>query len=287
MQEIFVPGHITGFFAAQDDNDPKRKGSIGCGITLGIGGTTSVSPAEETTMLLNGEPSDAPISRYVVDELARMPVRVATELSVPVGSGFGASGIGALGCAYGLNSLFDLGLTANQLGAVAHVAEVKGGGGLGDVIAQNTGGLVIRLRGGAPGIGRVDRVPVPSLRVDYVVRGPLSTKEVLSDPGVMAKCNRAGKSALKALLSRPNIKNFMHLSSTFAKETNLASDWALDAIEAVKSTGGLASMIMLGDAVFAIPGADKRTDSSSYVGALSEFGEVKSTFISQGGVVID
>ena len=81
--------------------------------------------------------SEAPVTRYVVEKLAKEPVRVKTELEMPFGSGFGASGAGALGCAYALNAHFDLGLTANQAAAVAHVAEVTNRTGLGDVIAQN------------------------------------------------------------------------------------------------------------------------------------------------------
>ncbi len=168
----FVPSHITGFFAAKRDDDPMKAGSIGCGLTLDLGATTTVEKSDKTEIFLNGHLSEAPVSRYVVDRLARSPVRVETQLDMPLGSGFGASGGGALGCAYALNSIFDLGLLANQAAAVAHAAEVVNRTGLGDVIAQNTGGLVVRLEPGAPGIGKVDRIPVPPLRIDYVVRGP-------------------------------------------------------------------------------------------------------------------
>ena len=173
---------------------------------------------------------------------------------MPFGAGFGASGAGALGCAYALNSHFDLGLTANQAAAVAHEAEVTNRTGLGDVIAQNTGGLVVRLQPGAPGIGRIDRIPVPPLPISYVVRGPISTSEVLSDEKVMKAVNMAGEAALKELLKRPTFTNFMQLSRRFTVQSGLASDWALQAIEAVEAAGGMASMIMLGDAVFAFGG---------------------------------
>ena len=201
---VFVPSHITGFFAANRDDDPIKAGSIGCGLTLDLGATTTVEKSDKTEIFLNGRLSEAPVSRYVVDRLARSPVRVETRLDMPLGSGFGASGGGALGCAYALNSIFDLGLLANQVAAVAHVAEVVNRTGLGDVIAQNTGGLVVRLEPGAPGIGKVDRIPVPPLRIDYVVRGPISTREVLSDPAAMKEINRAGEAAVKELLVKAN-----------------------------------------------------------------------------------
>jgi pantoate kinase len=215
----------------------------------------------------------------VVERLAKGPVRVKTELQMPFGAGFGASGAGALGCAYALNSFFDLGLTADQAAAVAHEAEVMNRTGLGDVIAQNAGGLVVRLQPGAPGTGRIDRIPVPPLPISYVVRGPISTSQVLSDERIMASVNAAGEAALKELLKRPTFTNFLQLSRRFTVTCGLACDWALQAIEAVDAAGGMASMIMLGDAVFAFGGAGAE--------ALKGFGEVHTTTISQRGANLD
>jgi pantoate kinase len=275
--KAWVPSHITGFFAAKRREDPLKSGSIGCGLTLALGATTEVEASDEMEILINGEPSGAPVSRCVVDTLARSPVRVRTHLEMPLGSGFGASGAGALGCAYALNAHFDLGLFANQAADVAHAAEVMNRTGLGDVIAQNSGGLVVRLEPGAPGVGRIDRIPVQPLKVSYVVRGPISTKEVLSDQAVMKEINRAGEAALKELLKRPTLQEFMLLSRRFTIQSGLASDWTLDAIEAVEAAGGMASMIMLGDAVFSFGGAK----------ALKEFGDVGTTTVSQRGANLD
>ncbi len=273
----FVPSHITGFFAAKRNDDPMKSGSIGCGLTLDLGAITTVEKADETEIFLNGHLSKAPVSRYVVDRLARSPVKVKTRLDMPLGSGFGASGGGALGCAHALNCLFDLGMLANQAASVAHIADVVNRTGLGDVIAQNTGGLVVRLEPGAPGIGKVDRIPVRPLKIDYVVRGAISTREVLSDPAVMREVNKAGEAAIKELLQRPTLKQFMKLSSRFTKQIGLANPWVLDAIEAVEAAGGMASMIMLGDAVFSVGGAE----------ALSEFGEVGKAAVSHRGAYLD
>jgi pantoate kinase len=273
----FVPSHITGFFAAKRHEDPLRSGSIGCGVNLALGAITCVEPADGVEILLNGEPTEAPVSRHVVNALAKSPVKISTQLQMPLGAGFGASGAGALGCAYALNAQFDLGLTSNQVGAAAHVAEVANVTGLGDVMAQNTGGLVMRLHPGGPGVGIVDRIPVPPLKVDYAVHGPISTKEVLSDPKVMKAVNMAGEAALKAILKRPTLEEFMVQSRKFTEQTGLASDWVQDAIEAVEAKGGMASMIMLGDSVFAI-GAEN---------ALAEFAGAGSTHISQRGANLD
>ena len=284
IAKAWVPSHITGFFAAHRHDRPHLSGSLGAGLCLSLGAATVAEPApdlERTEILLNGKASDAPVSRFVAERLAgnRGPVRLMTRLDMPSGAGFGASGAGALGAAYALNSCLDLGLTANQAAAVAHEAEVIHRTGLGDVIAQNCGGLVVRLYPGAPGTGRIDRIPVLAMPISYVVRGPISTKEILSDERAMKAINLAGKQALKELLNKPTFANFMILSRRFTLESGLASDWALEAIEAVTAAGGRASMIMLGDAVFAWDGESEK--------ALKEFGEVQTTMVSQRGANLD
>ncbi len=316
--QAWVPSHITGFFAAHRKDKPMLSGSIGCGLCLSLGATTTVTaiaapagssnPNHEISdheisdheisdheisdrnvsnheILLNGEPSIAPVSRFVASKLAVGPVQVKTDLQMPFGSGFGASGSGALGAAYALNSLFCLGMTADQAAAVAHEAEVTFRTGLGDVIAQNTGGLVVRLLPGAPGIGRIDRIPVPPLPISFVVRGPISTSSVLSDERAMKAVNAAGEAALKELLKRPTFRNFMQLSRRFTVQSGLASDWAMQAIEAVEAAGGLASMIMLGDAVFAWGGEGNCNCDCARV--LKDFGLVHTTTVSQRGANLD
>jgi pantoate kinase len=284
LARVWVPAHITGFFAAERREEPRLSGSIGAGLCLSLGATTIAEAApelERTEIFLNGTLSEAPVSRFVAGRLAgdRGPVRLRTELEMPFGAGFGASGAGALGAAYAISSCFDLGLTANQAAAVAHEAEVTLRTGLGDVIAQNCGGLVMRLYPGAPGTGIVDRIPVSPMPISYVVRGPISTRDVLSDEKVMKAVNAAGEEALKELLRKPTFANFMRLSRSFTLESGLASDWALQAMEAVEAAGGMASMIMLGDAVFAWG------DGSAE--ALQAFGEVHTTTISQRGANLD
>jgi pantoate kinase len=96
----------------------------------------------------------------------------------------------------------------------------------------------------------------------------------------MKEINRAGETAVKELLQRPTLKQFMKLSSRFTKQIDLGSPWVLDAIEAVEAAGGMASMIMLGDAVFSVGGEEGAE-------ALSEFGKVGRTTVSHRGANLD
>ena len=55
------------------------------------------------------------------------------------------------------------------------------------------------------------------------------------------------------------------------------SEKVRDAVEAVEASGGLASMVMLGDAIFAIDSSD----------VLREFGEVRDTRINNCGARLE
>lgn len=269
----YAPAHITGFFEIVLGKDSLHTGSRGCGLVLEHGVTTEITLSDTTLVEINGSVDEAPTTRHVIKRFAEAPVTVKSRFDVPVGCGFGASGAGALSTAYGLNELFSLGLSAEDVARVAHVAEVECGTGLGDVMAQSHGGLVIRLEAGAPGIGLVDRIPVGDVLVEYVVLGPISTKSVLRDAEKREHINRAGRKALRNLLQNPSLQSFMQVSREFAVDANLMTDRVLDMIKAVEAEGGFASMVMLGEAVFAVNSGD----------ALAEFGEVRKSRIYYDG----
>lgn len=269
----FAPAHISGIFVVDLKRDASRSGSMGCGICLEEGITTKVSAAKKTSVLINGAVADAPTTLTVLKLLASKPVLVETALELPVGAGFGASGAGALGTALALNEALSLNFTLNDLAKAAHVAEVKNRTGLGDVTGQTFGGVVIRKKAGAPFSVNIDKIPCSERKISWASFGGISTKSVLSDEVKKKAINKAGRSRLKELLKKPTIENFFRQSCKFAKEIELMSPRVKDAIEAVEAEGGLASQAMLGNTVFAI------NDN----GALSEFGEVHESRISNAG----
>ncbi|WP_445474644.1 pantoate kinase [Methanococcoides methylutens] len=268
----FAPGHITGFFEIHDDPDPRRKGSTGCGVVLDKGIDSIVRKGvENTEVFLDGVLVKAETTRSLIEQLVNFPVHVYCTSSIPIGCGFGASAAGSLSTAYALNDAFSLGLTSNQLVEAVHIAEVSNGSGMGDVEGQYFGGIPIRRTPGCPPYGILDRVPSPSFEVHCVVLGELSTGSVLNDDGLMRQVNSAGRYALRSLLSRPTVSNFMELSKEFTLKCGLASDRVIDAIEAVDAVGGMASQAMLGETVFACSAERVKMD---VVEMLSNFGEV-------------
>jgi pantoate kinase len=149
--------------------------------------------------------------------------------------------------------------------------------GLGSVTGQCYGGVVIRKQPGAIGFGEVDRIPTPEIQVFYIPMRAIPTKEVITSSIAKKKINKSGREALKALLKKPTFENFMALSKKFSYETELLSYKARDIIEAVEARGGLASMAMIGDTVFAVGIKEE---------FLKSFGEVKKARVGFKGVHI-
>jgi pantoate kinase len=277
--KAYSPAHITGFFRICDNKNPLYKGSVGCGIVLEAGCVTEISLNSHGGITINGVKEEACTTQYVIEHLVEeYEVRVSTDFEVPIGCGFGASGAGALSTALAVNELFSLNMTLNKVAQIAHCAEVENSTGLGDVIAETYGGVVIRKKPGPPGIGMVDRIPHKNDKISYVVLGKKLTKEVLEEGGaeIKRRINEAGRGAMKELMRKPTLENFMRVSRDFTLSTELIGDTCKDAIEAVAAEGDSASAAMLGETVFVIGTSE----------ALGVFGEVKESVISDCGAKI-
>ncbi|MFB6134498.1 MAG: pantoate kinase [Halanaeroarchaeum sp.] len=244
----FVPGHVTGLFSIHRTDDPVTTGSRGAGVTLGAGVTVEVTKAAETSLELNGEPTDIDAVDRVLDAMD-VTGDVTATTALPLGSGFGVSGALALGTALAANATFDLSRSENELIREAHVAEVEAGTGLGDVVAQARGGVPLRLEPGAPPAGTLDGIPA-SGRVEYVDVGSLSTPAVLEDrPEAITA---AGTQALATLRERPTLERFVSTSRSFAENAGLLTEDLRAILREVEAAGGTASMAMLGRTVFAL-----------------------------------
>jgi pantoate kinase len=247
--EVFVPGHVTGFFSIhRNETDPTKTGSRGAGLALTDGVTVTVERAAEPSVALNGVAVEMDAVETVLETL-QASARVEAETPLPVGSGFGVSGATTLGTALAVNAAFDRGLSENELVTIAHGAEVQAGTGLGDVVAQARGGAPIRLEPGGPHDNQLDGVPERA-RVEYHTMGELPTEEVIS--GDTELLNHAGKRALSRLVEEPTLASFMRASRQFAREAELLTPEIRDVILDVNEADGQSSMAMLGQTVFAL-----------------------------------
>jgi len=251
----FAPGNVSGVFRIVRDDDPRRMHSLGMGFTVSHGVTATVSEARLTEIAFNGEVFDFATVRHVVEALSSRPVRVALESELPLSGGFGLSGASALATAFALDAAFGLDLDERALGMAAHVAEVTNLTGLGDVCGQFRGGCLAKFVPGDP-LAAV-ALPVPEQAVFYRYFGPIRTRDIIGDPERAARINTAADAALADIdrLGNAGVSAFGEYVSV-AKRFSVQSDLLQHPevrriIEEVEADSGAASMIMLGNAVFA------------------------------------
>lgn len=274
--KAYCPGHITGFFAIFDeDKDFRKKGSRGAGICLSRGAlsTVEVESAEKQIIriYINGKEAKAPVTRLAIQKLLSkkpLEVMINTELELPVSQGFGMSGAGALSAVLATAQALKLNSTYNDLVAIAHEAEVRVKTGLGDVVAQATGGFTIRKKEGLPPFGFVDNILLPEREVVLCVIGKgILTKKVLTNPVTRKRIIQIGSECLKKLVKNPTLQNFFELSNEFSIKTKLIRRKVLDAIKDAQKYG-CAAMAMLGNSIFAMG------DVENLVRILKKYGEV-------------
>lgn len=265
--KAFAPSHITGIFEIFDESKNELEiGSRGAGFSLskGIVTTVKVEESKEFSLeiMINGSVSNsAEVSKRVVEiflskfkniiESSRIVIEHQVE--VPIGAGFGTSGAAALSLALALNELFKLGMTGIEAAQIAHVAEVECKTGLGTVIAETFGGVEIRIKPGAPGVGEIRHIPVEKDIVAVsLIFGPLSTKKFLTDEAVRRRVNELGGKLINKLIEEPSITNFMKFSRQFAEHVGLITEKLKHILKVMDQTGFIFSMPMFGEAIFTL-----------------------------------
>lgn len=271
---IFVPSHITGFFQILDNKNPLKKGSRGAGVVMDKGVLTLIKTSRNDKKIdikINGKRDsfNNSITRKTIELLQERisfdkGFKIEHKINLPIGCGFGTSAACALGTAMGLARLLNLNMTYNQVASVAHQAEVELGTGLGDLIAETSGGIVVRLKEGAPGIGKIDKINSEPLYVISKTLGDIDTSSIIQDPLHQKRINQTGEGMLKKLLAEPSPQNFMSLSHKFAEKTSLMSGEVKEMVDVLNDETIGASMAMLGNTAFAL----SRTPDTSLENAI-------------------
>jgi len=256
----WVASHLTGIFEIKDKSkNLLHQGSRGAGLSINRGVITTVRRTKNFNVeiffdRMRKTPIEAAVTIRVLEILLpqkqRSNLEIVHNFEVPLSSGYGASAASAVGTAFALHDLLELNLSELELFQVAHKAEILTKTGLGDIIGLYQGGLEIRLKEGAPGIGKT--MPLKNSnewKVATVHLGTLSTSEVLSNPQKRKAVNDAGRELISELISNPHFSNFIKLSSIFSERVNL---WSPQLKEYVKNLPKemIGSQIMLGEAFF-------------------------------------
>ncbi|HMK33192.1 MAG TPA: GHMP kinase, partial [Nitrosopumilaceae archaeon] len=216
----FCPGHITGFFKAEiEENRPEFQGSIGAGFCIKKGVTTRVkilsSEKAGFKIKVRGYQSDnTQVSEFVIGEFFKIVkenyfVEVEHHIEIPVGYGLGSSGAVALSLAFALNKALNTNLSRTQVGQIAHRAEIFCKTGLGTVLSSYHGGFEIRTKQGAPGIGSLRKIRNDSSSI-VICFSPISTKNIIKND--LPKINGLGGKMVDKLIKSRDYREFLDMS---------------------------------------------------------------------------
>jgi pantoate kinase len=248
----FCPGHISGYFKKISGDTIASTGSIGAGIVISEGVTSTVRPSGRTSISIQQKSvmgtsseiaSDSPLLTSVMEEMD-ITASVITECTLPIGAGFGLSAAALLATLTALNHVFERGMSPGEIAQCAHAAEVTHRTGLGDVAACQAGGWVIRS---GPGIhGRIERrfdMTDPLYAISF---GPISTPSVLGSPELMDQVSSAFPKTMPE-----TIQDFFLLSRQFSEQSGLITQQAKSITRLCDAAGVPSAMTMLGNGVFA------------------------------------
>ena len=265
--KAFAPGNISGLFKIIAHDDPAKMHSLGWGFTVSDGVNVKLTRAtsNSTQVTFNDEPIDFPTVSSALQDVSDVNLNVDIKSNLPLSSGFGLSGAATFAALIAANKLLDLDIPREQLAMNAHVAEVRNLTGLGDVCSQFNGGCLVKTTVGHPlAATAINMQPRP---VYWRYFGKIRTSEILADHERHSRINRAAEEALATIqneIQRNRTITFealIALALDFAQSSGLLIDHRVkDSIEQAKANGGVATMIMLGNAVFStapFPGCTK------------------------------
>jgi len=278
----FCPGHITGLFSIEDSSPiVEKKGSIGIGFCVELGATAEIELADELTIYLNEEKSQAPVTRDAINIMAdgRGAV-VHIEHDLPMGQGFGMSAAGTFAACLALAVELDIPDPKYAALKATHISEVKHRTGLGDAVAQSVGGFVHRIEPGIPPHGECAQLDFRANEVVFcILGGPISTSDILGDPIKRKSIRDSGHACLQDCGGVLDLASFISASWAFARDSGLASGDMVKILEEINGIGQ-GSMVMLGNSIFAFGDSDLLQDS------FKPHGKVFRAGISKGGATV-
>ena len=268
----FCPAHITGFFKAELEKKSNigELGSQGAGFSIQKGVKTTVRVRKKTEYdtsnfhlnILGYQTDNAQVSEFVIKKFLDLVgkdvfVDIDHNITVPVGYGLGCSGAVALSLGLALNQALDTGLSKEQVGLIAHEAEIKCQTGLGDVLASYHGGFEIRTKSGAPGHGIVKKIKSDNYTAVIICFSPISTKRFISER--LPFINGLGGKMVTKLEQSKNIIEFQDMSLEFAKYVNVITPKMARVIKDLNKNRINCGVALFGETIFSLVPKNKET----------------------------
>lgn len=223
------------------------------GIRLDRGACVTVEPRDDDVLnvLMDGREVEAEVTCHAVRLLSPSKgYDITIDNDLPVSQGFGMSAAGATATSICIAHLE--GKTRQQAFEAAHVAEVKKGGGLGDVPAIVGGSrFPVRTIPGIPPYGRVEQMMSSKNPLTvFTIGPPVKTPSVLSDADAVRRIRVASESAFAEFLQNPSIDTLFKVSNDFSEGAELETPAIKRILDKLRLNGFKAGMCMLGNSVF-------------------------------------
>jgi pantoate kinase len=270
--KAFAPGAISSFFEIHNTSadgsplaDLEQIGARGGGFGLQNGVHTKITVEDaiknSIQVFINSQPTlEAKTTENIIQKLLKQTtkkyaVTVEHQIEVPIGMGFGTSAGGALTAGLAFKEALNLPLTINQIGKIAHVSEIQCQTGLGTISSLTVGGgLILVTEPGAPGICRIDRIPISP---DYVIVAGFYDsripKTALSSSERKVQINRYGKTTMKQILAKPTLENFLASCWAFSQKASFVTKNVRQLVHLAEKAGAVgATQNMIGEAVHAV-----------------------------------
>lgn len=255
----FCPGHITGFFKAEIKKSAEKTGSLGAGFSIQYGVKSRVRLVEKTSIPFeitttgfdtdNTNVSEYVLQYFINNNVINHTIQVEQHIEIPVGYGLGSSGAAALSLAFALDKALDTRYSKERIALIAHNAEIDCKTGLGDVLGSYKGGIEIRTKPGAPGIGKVELVDDHSHKVVLICFAPIATKTFMKK---LSTINGLGGKMVKQFQASKDIYHFQDMSIEFGRHVGIITERLSRVIEELRDEGIKCGIAFFGETIFTI-----------------------------------
>jgi pantoate kinase len=260
IAKAYSPSHITGFYSEVKDESILNRGSLGAGISIrkGVRSTVELYDSEHNNFIIviNGVISkDAIVSKFVINEFLKRTnknyfIKVSHEVNLPIGYGIGTSGSAALSLAFALNDALSLGLSDMESAQIAHKADIECKTGLGTVLSEFHGGLCIRIKGGAPGIGKTNVIRINNYKVAIFCFSPMFTQYFIES--IRKISNDECYNMMMKVLKTKSAVDFLELSYKFSQSLGFVNKTCNNLMDLLTQNGFHSSAALFGQTVFTI-----------------------------------
>ena len=260
IAKAYSPSHITGFYSEVKDESILNRGSLGAGISIrkGVRSTVELYDSERNNFIIviNGVISkDAIVSKFVINEFLKRTnknyfIKVSHEVNLPIGYGIGTSGSAALSLAFALNDALSLGLSDMESAQIAHKADIECKTGLGTVLSEFHGGLCIRIKGGAPGIGKTNVIRINNYKVAIFCFSPMFTQYFIES--IRKISNDECYNMMMKVLKTKSAVDFLELSYKFSQSLGFVNKTCNNLMDLLTQNGFHSSAALFGQTVFTI-----------------------------------